>query len=339
LKPIRVLVVDDSDVVRRILVQGLETDPDIKVIAAVPDPFAARVVLESREIDVITLDVEMPRMDGLTFLKYLMKYQPLPVIMVSSLTDKASRATTDALILGAADAVLKPDPAQGTDELLDTLIEKVRACAQIDTARLQASPPPLRTVRPRLAPSPKLIAVGASTGGPQALEALFREFDPDFPPTLAVIHMPPRFTKAFANRLNDLLPVAIKEAEDQEPLQRGTIYIAPGDFHMTVRRTGGERFIRIQSAPKVWHQRPSVDVLFVSVAASEGKNSVGVLLTGMGRDGAEGLLAMREAGAYTVAQDESTSVVYGMPRAAVELEAAVAELPLPQIATNIRSHL
>ncbi len=344
---IRVLIVDDSAVVRNVLRTALNDHPRIQVVAEAADPYAAREVLESRPVDVVTLDIEMPRMDGLTFLKYLMKYRPLPVIMVSSLTDRSSHASLQALSLGAVDVTLKPDAGEGLEGMAESLIEKILSCADIDPERLKAlnvadERTAKRTEPKKFIPtalSRKIIAIGASTGGPQSLEILLKGFPAHFPPTLVAIHLPERFTKSYADRLDTIVPMRAKEAEDGELLVDGTIYVAPGNHHMTIRAIGADRRIRLSSGPKVFHQRPSVDVLFESVAEQDGLNSLGILLTGMGKDGAKGLLAIKNSGGFTVAQDEASCVVFGMPKEAIALGAAEEVIALDRIAERLRRKL
>jgi two-component system, chemotaxis family, protein-glutamate methylesterase/glutaminase len=344
---INVLIIDDSAVVREILSSKLAHHPRINVVATAIDPYIAREKLARHQVDVITLDIEMPRMDGLTFMKYLMRYYPVPVVVVSSLTDHKNRASLKALELGAVDIVPKPGGPYSVGEIIDILAEKIIAASHADFDKIKeaAQVKQARAVfgaekyLARIETTNKLIAVGASTGGTTALEKLFSSFDRSFPPTLAVIHMPEKFTRTFAERLNELCPVVVKEAEHNERVFSGTVYIAPGNYHLAVRAVGAERIIKIIKGPKLHNQRPAVDVLFQSVADHIGENAVGVLLTGMGKDGAAGLKRMREKGAYTIAQDERTSIVFGMPKVAIEMGAAVSVLPLPKIADDIAAHL
>lgn len=329
---IRVLVVDDSAVVREVLKSRLSEDPRIDVVATAPDPFVARTKLESHDVDVVTLDLEMPRMDGLTFLRHLMRDRPLPVVIVSSLAGDQS-VVLDCLEAGAVDLVSKPGPWE-VATMVEELIEKIVICAQIDRKKLgsrHTKPTRAAGVLTRAATSRHLVVVGASTGGTQALEILFRSLPASFPPLVAAIHMPAGFTKQFAQRLDSLVPLTVKEAEDGETILPGTIYIAPGNQHTLIRAVGTDRRIRLSSGPRVLGQRPSVDVLFQSVADSLGRNVTGVLLTGMGKDGAEGLKAIRDAGGNTAAQDEATSIVFGMPKQAIALGAAQRVLPLGEM--------
>jgi two-component system chemotaxis response regulator CheB len=348
MKKVNVLIIDDSAVVREILSSKLGERPDINVVGAALDPYLAREKLAKHEVDVITLDIEMPRMDGLTFLKYLMKYYPVPVVIVSSLTDRRNRASLAALELGAVDIVPKPGGPYSVGEIIDLLAEKIVAASYADFEKVKAAALKIQKraadkkrvkFLTRIETTNKLIAVGASTGGTTALETLFRSFDKGFPPTVAVIHMPERFTRTFAERLNELSSVDCKEAEHNERVLPGTVYVAPGNYHLMVKAVGTERILKVVKGPKLHNQRPAVDVLFDSVAENIGENAVGVLLTGMGKDGAEGLLSIKEEGGYTIAQDERTSIVFGMPKAAIDRGAASAVLPLDKIADHIRQRL
>jgi two-component system chemotaxis response regulator CheB len=347
---IRVFIVDDSAIVREILSSRLSQHPRIDVVGSAMDPYIAREKLDKTEVDVITLDIEMPRMDGLTFLRQIMKHYPKPVIIVSSLAKEASPAALRALELGAVDAVPKPGGPFSVEDVVDLLTDRILAASIANVSRLKegadklvclAEPAPQKAPQAqRVAGSAigeALIAVGASTGGTIALETLFREWEPSFPPTLAVIHMPERFTAAFAARLNELSRATVVEASDGEPLMRGTIYIAPGNYHMMLGKRGAERIVKIASGPRICNQRPAVDPLFNSVAERNGAGSLGILLTGMGKDGAQGLLKIRQAGGRTIAQDELSSVVWGMPKAAIDLGAAETVLPLGEIVAQVRS--
>lgn len=348
MKKIKVFIIDDSAIVRQILTEKLSKHPRIEVVGSALDPFTAREKLDRLDVDVITLDIEMPRMDGLTFLKYLIKYRPLPVIVVSSLTNCTNRASMEALELGAVDIVPKPGGPFSIEEVIELLIEKIIIASQVDQEKLQVVSQRLSQNQvkekqtkylSKIETTDKLIAVGASTGGPQALEILFKGFEIDFPPTLAVIHMPEKFTASYANRLNELCSVTVKEAENNEKIYPGTVYIAPGNYHMGLKSVGTEKLIKIQTGPKVFNQRPAVDILFDSVAENTGKNTIGLLLTGMGRDGAKGLLKIKNVGGYTIAQDETSSVVFGMPKEAIELGAATKVLPLDKMVQHIKQVL
>ena len=338
---VRVLVVDDSALVREIMTEILSRDPAIDVVGAAPDPFVAWDKIQRLKPDVITLDVEMPRMDGLTFLEKLMRAHPMPVVMVSSLTERGCDTTLRALELGAIDFVSKPriDVARGTSDLADEIVAKVKAAGSAKTfAKVRARPAsrPAEAARP---PQPasfkgtyKVLAIGASTGGTEALRELLCALPPDAPGTVIVQHMPERFTRAFAERLDGLARVRISEARDGDRVLPGHALIAPGNFHMELARSGADYRVRVLSADPVNRHRPSVDVLFRSCACAAAQNAVGVILTGMGDDGARGLLAMRAAGARTIAQDEATCVVFGMPKEAIALGAAEFIEPLARIA-------
>jgi two-component system chemotaxis response regulator CheB len=330
---IKVLVVDDSAIVREILKTRLSADPRLQVVATAPDPYVARTKIESLAVDVVTLDLEMPRMDGLTFLRHLMRDYPLPVVVVSSLASDHTVALS-CLEAGAVELVAKPGGPMSVSTMVHELIEKIVASAQVDERHLNTptAPPRVANVLTRTTTTKHLVVVGASTGGTQALEVLFRGFPVGFPPVVAVIHMPQGFTKSFAQRLDSLVPMAVKEAEDKEKVLPGTIYIAPGNFHVLVKAVGADRVLHLSSGPRVFNQRPAVDVLFQSAAEALGRNVTGVLLTGMGKDGAQGLKDIRDAGGPTAAQDEATSVVFGMPKEASALGAAQAVLPLGDIA-------
>jgi two-component system, chemotaxis family, protein-glutamate methylesterase/glutaminase len=335
---IRVLIIDDSALVRRILSDALARDPDIEVVGTAHDPYAAKDKINELKPDVLTLDVEMPRMHGLTFLRILMDKRPLPVVMVSSLTETGADVTLQALELGAFDFVTKPklDLSDGLGVLLPEIVEKVKAAARTRPQRRVAGAPP--DAGPLSPPAhlgrttQQIVAVGASTGGTEAIRAFLQRMPADAPGTVIVQHMPERFTRAFAQRLNARCPPAVSEATDGERVVSGKVLIAPGAHQMRLVREGAEYRVRIDRSEPVNRHRPSVDVLFDSVAVAAGKNAVAVLLTGMGEDGARGMLRMREAGAHTIAQDRDSCVVFGMPREAIALGAAVEVLPLSEIA-------
>ena len=343
---IKVLIVDDSAVVRKIFTQQLEKAPGIEVVGTAPDPYIAREKIVRLNPDVITLDIEMPRMDGITFLKHLMKSHPMPVIIVSSLTRKSSKLALEALSLGALEVLSKPSVAYSVGDMGEQLIEKIKAVAVVDVkSRLQKKPPqppPLPTAyapRALAETTNKLIAIGASTGGTEALKQVLTKIPRNSPGILVVQHMPPNFTAAFAERLNSLCDITVSEARNGETITNGKALIAPGNFHMLLRRSGATYYVQIKSGPRVHHQRPAVDVLFKTVAMHAGANALGIILTGMGADGAQGLLAMKQAGAYTIAQDEESCVVFGMPKEAIRLQAVDNVLPLDRIAQAALSRI
>jgi two-component system chemotaxis response regulator CheB len=333
---IRVLIVDDSALVRRLLTEALSRDPEIEVVGVAQDPYIAKDKINQLKPDVLTLDVEMPRMHGLTFLKLLLEQRPMPVVMVSSLTEQGADTTLQALDLGAVDFVTKPklDMIQGLSVLMPELVSKVKAAARARVKKRSGEVQRVAQARPvaRLGVTTyKILAIGASTGGTEALRDVLASFPPDCPGTVIVQHMPEKFTSAFARRCNEASQIEVLEAKDGDRVIPGRALIAPGDHHMQLVRRGAEYSVRITQAERVNLHRPSVDVLFESVAEAAGANAVGVILTGMGDDGARGLLRMREAGAYTIAQDQETCVVFGMPREAIARGAAVHVLPLDAI--------
>ena len=323
---IRVLIVDDSAVVRQLLSKELSAAPDIEVVGTAMDPYVARDKIVRLNPDVITLDLEMPRMDGLTFLGKLMKFHPLPVIVVSSLTPSGGATALRALELGAVEVVSKEHSAYSVTEPGSNLADKVRAAANVEISKLPGPEPAPSTEADNLSglihTTDKILAVGASTGGTQALSQILPRLPADTPGALIVQHMPENFTGRFAQRLNDLSHMDVREARDGDLVVQGLALIAPGNHHMLLRRSGAQYSVKLKGGPPVHHQRPSVDVLFHSVAKHAGPNAVGLILTGMGSDGAHGMLAMREAGAKTIAQDERSSVVFGMPREAIRIGAA-----------------
>jgi two-component system chemotaxis response regulator CheB len=332
----RVLIVDDSAIVRRILSDALSASDDIEVVGTAPDPYVARDKILALDPDVLTLDIEMPRMDGLTFLQKLMKFRPMPVIVISSLAQKNCRAALDALEHGAVDVLAKPSGPSSVGELKFTLAEKVRAAAIAKRRRPDAAPK-VRAVRASCeAYKPgTIIAIGASTGGTEAIATVLESMPEDVPPIVIAQHIPAVFSRAFAERLNANCAIEVKEAADGDEVRPGRALVAAGDFHMLLRKSGGRQYVEVKTGPKVCYQRPSVDILFFSVAEIAGANAIGALLTGMGSDGAEGLLRMRQAGARTIAEDEATCVVFGMPREAIERGAAERVLPLGQIGSAI----
>ncbi|SFB22063.1 two-component system, chemotaxis family, response regulator CheB [Collimonas sp. OK607] len=330
-KKIKVLCVDDSALIRSLMTEIINSQPDMTVVATAPDPLVARDLIKQLNPDVLTLDVEMPRMDGLDFLEKLMRLRPMPVLMVSSLTERGSEITLRALELGAVDFVTKPRLGirEGLLEYTDLIADKIRAAAR---ARLQSARRPgvdaktgtglTPMLHSPLLSTEKLIIIGASTGGTEAIREVLQPLPPDSPGIMIAQHMPPGFTRSFAQRLDGLCRITVKEAEHGERVLPGHAYIAPGGFHLSLARSGANYVAHLDQEAAVNRHRPSIDVLFDSVARHAGKNAIGMILTGMGRDGAAGLLRMRQAGAYTLAQDEASCVVFGMPREAIEMGAA-----------------
>ncbi|MEO1528057.1 MAG: chemotaxis response regulator protein-glutamate methylesterase [Planctomycetota bacterium] len=335
----KVLVVDDSALMRQIIVKILSSQPDFEVIGAASDPYKARERILADKPDVITLDVEMPRMDGLTFLGKLMRSRPIPVVMVSSLTEKGCDTTLRALELGAVDFVTKPrvDVSNGMATIGSEIADKVRTAARAHVRRLETPEPTsqTQTVDALITSTHKVIAIGTSTGGTQALSQVLPQLPSNTPGTVVVVHMPAGFTGRFARRLNEQCQLDVKEAESGDMIIPGRVLIAPGNQHMTVRRSGARYMVSMNDDPPVNQFRPSVDVLMNSCAKYIGSNAVGVILTGMGDDGAKGLLAMKQAGAVTLAQDEASCVVYGMPKEAVRVGAVDKILPLSNISGAI----
>jgi len=352
---IKVLVIDDSALIRRLLTRILDEDPGIEVVGSARDPYDAREKIKKLHPDVLTLDVEMPRMDGITFLKNLMRLHPLPVVMVSSLTERGAEATLQALELGAVDFVSKPRgaPATALEQLAGEIIEKVKtaAAANIPGVAHRADPPTMkieekqgadvviRRTGPGRGSGGTIIAVGASTGGTEAIKELLGPLPPGLPPIVITQHIPAAFSAPFARRMNGICALEVCEAEDGQPILPGHVYIAPGDRHLLVNCSGSGYRCQLHDGPRVNRHKPSVDVLFRSVAQCAGRNAIGVLLTGMGDDGARCLLEMREAGAVTICQDEQSSVVWGMPGTAVKLGAADQVLPLEAIPAALQRHL
>lgn len=339
-RKIRVLIVDDSAIVRKILSETLAEEPDLEVVGTAPDPYVARDKILALHPDVLTLDIEMPRMDGLTFLKKLMHFHPLPTVVISSLAQTSCRAAIQALELGAVEVVPKPGGPYSVGELRHTLALKIRAAAASNVRRFASTAitltaPPSTVLHGTGLPDGTVIAIGASTGGTEAITAVLKTLPASTPGIVIAQHIPPEFSRAFANRLNEICDIEVREAKDGDTLRAGLALIAPGDFHMLLRKAGAHHFVTVKTGPRVCYQRPSVDVLFLSVAEAAGPAAVGVLLTGMGADGSKGLLAMRKSGSLTIAQDEATCVVFGMPREAVALGAAEQVLPLPSISRAI----
>jgi two-component system chemotaxis response regulator CheB len=350
-KPIRVLIVDDSSVVRHTMSEVLSSDPEIEVMATAGDPFIA-VERIAREVpDVITLDVEMPRMDGLTFLQKLMAQHPIPVIIVSSLAERGSQTAWRVLEAGAVDIIAKPK--LGTKQFIEEsrilLCDAVKAAARARVKQqtpVEVSDPKLTAdvMLPRpegkamVETTEKVIAVGASTGGTEALRVFLEALPADSPAVVVVQHMPEHFTRSFADRLNTLCRVTVKEAESNDSVIRGRVLIAPGNRHMLLKRSGARYLVEVRDGPLVSRHRPSVDVLFRSTARHAGRNAIGIIMTGMGDDGARGLKEMKDEGAYTIAQDEATSVVFGMPQEAIKRGGTDKVLPLPAIAAEALRH-
>ncbi|HYG40586.1 MAG TPA: chemotaxis response regulator protein-glutamate methylesterase [Cytophagales bacterium] len=350
MKKIKVLIVDDSAVVRQTMSDILSSDPGIEVIGTAADPYFAATKIGAEIPDVITLDIEMPKMDGLTFLKKIMSQHPIPIVIISSLTSKGAETSLKALEYGAVEILTKPELAtkQFFEESKIRICDTIKAAAQVKPKRKSINE---ITVSPKLSSdaviakkktsmsmiqtTDKVIAVGASTGGTEAIKIFLEGMPLDSPGIVIVQHMPEMFTKSFAARLNQLCRITVKEAENGDTVIRGRALIAPGNKHMLLKRSGARYYVEVIDGPFVNRHRPSVDVLFRSTAQYAGKNSIGVIMTGMGADGAKGLLEMKEAGAATIAQDEKSSVVFGMPKEAIKLNAADKVLPLEQIGTYL----
>lgn len=348
MKKIRVLCVDDSALVRNLMTEIINSHDDMEVVATAPDPLVARELIKQHNPDVLTLDVEMPRMDGLDFLEKLMRLRPMPVVMVSSLTERGGEITLRALELGAIDFVTKPKLGirDGLMEYAEVIADKIRAASR---ARLRPIVPASKTAkkiptstsstRP-WSSSEKLVIIGASTGGTEAIREVLEPLPPDSPAILITQHMPAGFTRSFAQRLDSLCAVTVREATHGERVLPGHVYLAPGgEAHMRLGRSGANYIIELEYSDPVNRHRPSVDVLFNSAAAAAGKNAIGVILTGMGKDGAAGLLTMKKAGAHTIAQDEASCVVFGMPREAIALGAADEVVTLSAISDHILNRL
>lgn len=348
---IRVLTVDDSALMRQVLAMLLAKDPQIEVVGSAPDPYIAREKIKALNPDVLTLDVEMPKMDGLTFLEKLMRGHPMPVVMVSSLTEAGCQTTMRALELGAVDFITKPkiDLREGMEEIAQDLITKVKAAS---VARIKgqnggcrvdqkASPSPLPSPpsTAMIKTTDTIIAIGSSTGGTEAVREILERLPPHVPPIMITQHMPERFTKTWADRLNRLCRIAVKEAQDGDSVLRGHALIAPGNYHMTLVRSGTRYRVQINQDLPVNRHRPSVDVMFASVARQAGGNAIGIILTGMGGDGAKEMLTMKQTGALTIAQDEASCVVFGMPKEAIKAGAVDKVLPLDAIAGAILAYI
>lgn len=340
MKKIKVLVIDDSALIRSLIAEMLSPYDNIQIVGSAEDPYEAREQIKKLNPDVLTLDIEMPRMNGITFLKNLMRLRPMPVIMVSTLTEEGAPATLEALELGAVDFMAKPkvNVAQEMTKYADSLYEKIVTAASsvprpLPDPAIQAQSH-VKVSRPEtLSYNPKgLIAIGASTGGTEAIKEVITRFPEHFPPIVIAQHIPPIFSSSYAMRMDNACAMKVFEAEHDQKIESGCIYIAPGNDHLSVAKRGGQLYCQLSRSAPVNRHRPSVEILFNSVAEHVGKNAVGILLTGMGNDGAKGLLNMRNADCRTIAQDQQTSVVWGMPKAAVDMEAAEKILPLFNIA-------
>lgn len=344
-KKIKVAIIDDSALVRALLKKGLGEDPALEVVGTAHDVYAGRDLIVKAKPDVITLDIEMPRMDGLEFLRRLMPQYPVPVIVVSSLSQRGKYITIQAMELGAVDYVPKPsvDLSRGLGEMMYELRTKIKIASTTNVGHWKNKRPKIESTGTRPASkkaltesTDKVIAIGASTGGTEAIREVIQELPPLMPGIVVVQHMPKVFTKTFADRLNEICLMQVKEAEDGDRIMMGRVLIAPGDFHMRVERSGGQYLVKLDSGDKVSGHRPSVDVLFQSVAETVAANAFGVILTGMGSDGAKGLKAMRDAGARTIGQNKETCVVYGMPRVAHENGAVELQLPVSEIGQALK---
>ncbi|MEM1135846.1 MAG: chemotaxis response regulator protein-glutamate methylesterase [Bacteroidota bacterium] len=353
-RKIKILIIDDSALVRQTLEKLFLSEPDFEVIGTAANPYFAAEKIKKQIPDVITLDVEMPRMDGLTFLKVLMKQKPIPVVVVSSLTIKGNTTAIKALELGAIDIVNKPSMRSiGDLQSIERLnfMDIIRAAARANVSKNKEK---LNTIKAKnslsadiaigklpsksmLETTDKIVAIGASTGGTVAIHYVLKNLTYDCPPVAIVQHMPEHFTRTFAERMNNICEITVKEAENGDALIRGQALIAPGNKHMLVKRSGARYFVELDDGALVNRHKPSVDVLFKSTAQYAGKNAIGIIMTGMGKDGAQGLLEMKEAGAFTIAQNKESCVVYGMPQEAVRLGAAIRTMSLKQIPNNIMS--
>ncbi len=337
---IRVLIVDDAAMVRKIFTQELTKDPELEVVGEAADAFVAREKITELKPDVILLDIEMPQMDGLTFLEQIMINCPMPVIIVSSLAKEGGPVALRALELGAADVIAKPGPSYSVKEMSEQLTEKIKAVVHVKKYRkfLDGTESPVLALPiNKEACELPIIAIGAATGGPEAITSVLTRLPEGMPPILIVQHMPPHFSKAFADKLNNICALEVKEAEHQEPIASGKVLLAPGNKHMILQRNKNGYIVAVKDGPLVFHQRPSIEVMFRSVAMYAGKDAIGVILTGMGKDGAQGLLDMKNAGALTIAQDEESSAVFGLAQEAISVDAVakVASLSkIPEIIIN-----
>ena len=340
----RVLIVDDSAIVRKILAEAIGAEQDLEVVGTAPDPYIARDKILALRPDVITLDIEMPRMDGLTFLKKLMHFHPLPVIVISSLGQASCRASLEALHLGAVEVLSKPGGPYSVGEMKLELPAKIRAAAASRIAHPAHPAPPAKAERETVAHAPaasfgpgKVIAIGASTGGTEAIREVLMHLPANSPGIVITQHIPAIFSLAFAKRLDQICPMEVREASDGDALVPGLALVAPGNLHLLLRKNAGGYRVQLKDGPRVCYQRPSVDVMFSSVAEAAGPAAVGVLLTGMGADGAQGMLRMKRAGARTIAQDEESCVVFGMPREAIQLNAVDRVVALHRVSDAIRA--
>ncbi len=342
-KKIKVLIVDDSALIRKVIGDSLKVDEDIEIIGSAPDPFVARDMIIEQNPDVVTLDLMMPKMDGLTFLRKIMRYYPLPVIIISSLTESNSQLVLDAMKYGAVDVMDKPGKQFSVEDFGITLADKIKAAAEIKKPEInnvsepivKVAPPPV--IRRARSTFNKIVAIGASTGGTRALERILLNMPAECPPIIVVQHMPEVFTKSFAMRLDDLCEMEVKEAELDDPVVPGRVIVAHGNYHMVLARNGSDYKVILKSGPLVSRHRPSVNVMFKSVAEVAGDKAVGVILTGMGDDGAKGIKLMHDKGAVTVAESEETCVVFGMPREAIDCGGIDHVVHLDYIASKIMS--
>jgi two-component system, chemotaxis family, protein-glutamate methylesterase/glutaminase len=349
-RKLKVLVIDDSALIRSVMKAIINRERDMECVGAAPDPLAAREMIKELNPDLLTLDVEMPKMDGLDFLERLMRSRPMPVLMVSTLTERGANITFRALELGAVDFVSKPklDIARGMEAAATEITDKIRTVAQARVRKTPVAPviqerlsadAILPSVAGRYSSTEKLIVIGASTGGTEAIKEVLTKLPADAPGVLVTQHMPEHFTKSFADRLNTLCKIAVKEAEHNERVLPGHAYIAPGHSHLLLKRSGANYVVKLDQGPLVNRHRPSVDVLFRSAANVAGANAIGIILTGMGKDGVQGLLEMKQAGSYTIAQDEATCVIFGMPKEAIAAGGGFEVLPLQNIARRTMENL
>jgi two-component system chemotaxis response regulator CheB len=347
---IRVLVIDDSALIRGILKEIINREKDMECVGAAPDPLAARELIKALNPDVLTLDVEMPKMDGLDFLERLMRLRPMPVLMISTLTERGSNITFRALELGAVDFVAKPklDISRGMEEYAIEITDKIRASAQAQVRKITIEPlihekytadAILPSTKGKYSSTEKLIVIGASTGGTEAIKEILVKLPADSPGILVTQHMPEHFTKSFADRLNSLCKISVKEAAHNERILPGHAYIAPGNWHLLIKRSGAQYMVALNQGPLVNRHRPSVDVLFRSAANAAGANALGIILTGMGKDGVQGMLEMKRAGSHTIAQNEASCVVFGMPKEAIAAGGVSEVLALQDIALRTMEFL